>query len=59
MREVRDGATLQYELRLGLVGLWVARQKSLSKLHAQDAPQPAPANGTAQNGQQRVKVVKG
>ncbi len=54
MREVREGATVQYELRLGLVGLWVARQKSLSKLHTQ----PAPANGTAQNGQQRVKAVK-
>ncbi len=59
MREVRDGATVQYELRLGLVGLWVARQKSLSKLHAQDTPPPAPTNGTAQNGQTRVKVVKG
>jgi hypothetical protein len=59
MREVREGATVQYELRLGLVGLWVARQKSLSKLHTQDAPQPAPTNGAAQNGQQRVKQIKG
>ncbi len=58
MREVREGAAVQYELRLGLVGLWVARQKSLSKLHAQDAPQPAPTNGAAQNGQQRVKAAK-
>lgn len=55
MREVREGATVQYELRLGLVGLWVARQKSLSKLHAQ----PTPTNGAPQNGQQRVKAVKG
>lgn len=59
MHEVRDGATVQYELRLGLVGLWVARQKSLSKLYAQEAPPPTPANGAPQNGQQRVKVVKG
>jgi outer membrane protein assembly factor BamB len=51
MREVRDGATAQYELRLGLVGLWAAQHKSLSKLHA------TPANGAGQNGKQRVKQV--
>lgn len=50
MREVRDGATTQYELRLGLVGLWAAQHKSLSKLHA-----AAPVNGARQNGKQRVR----
>src|SRR5690606_26711441 len=34
MNEVRDGVTTQYELHLGLVALWVAQHKSLSKLHA-------------------------
>lgn len=33
-REVAPGISAQYELRVGLVGLWVAKHKSLSKLHA-------------------------
>jgi hypothetical protein len=32
LREVTEGATSQYELRIGLVGLWIARYKSLSML---------------------------
>lgn len=38
MQEDASGATMQYELKIGLVGLWVAQHKSLSKLHA-DIPQ--------------------
>ncbi len=34
MGEMTQGASTQYELKLGLVGLWVAKHKSLSKLHA-------------------------
>lgn len=34
MREVDRGGTAQFELQIGLVGLWVAKHKSLSKLHA-------------------------
>ncbi len=41
MREVTDGATTLYELKIGLVGLWTAQHKSVSKLHATQA------NGTA------------
>lgn len=41
MREVTDGANTLYELKIGLVGLWTAQHKSLSKLYA------AEANGTA------------
>ena len=44
--EVTQGASAQYELKLGLVGLWVAKHKSLSKLHA------AQTNGARQNGKQ-------
>lgn len=33
LREVGDEATSLYELKIGLVGLWVARNKSLSKLY--------------------------
>ncbi len=33
MREVNTEATTQYELRIGLVGLWTAQNKSLSKLY--------------------------
>jgi outer membrane protein assembly factor BamB len=35
MAEVSEGITTQYELKIGLVGLWVAQNKSLSKLHAE------------------------
>lgn len=41
MREVTDGANTLYELKIGLVGLWTAQHKSLSKLYA------AGSNGTA------------
>ncbi len=34
MREAIRGTVVQYELRIGLVGLWVAQHKSLTKLHA-------------------------
>ena len=33
MREVMEEGKALYELRIGLVGLWVARNKSLSRLH--------------------------
>ena len=42
MREVTEGANILYELKIGLVGLWVAQHKSVSKLHA-----AKPQNGTA------------
>ena len=45
MREVTQGATTQYELKIGLVGLWVAKHKSLSKLVT-----ISPDNLHAQNG---------
>ena len=35
MREVPEGVTTLYELRIGLVGLWTAKNKSLSRLYAQ------------------------
>ena len=41
MREITDGATTLYELKIGLVGLWVAQHKSVSRLHATQV------NGTA------------
>ena len=38
-------AVTLYELKIGLVGLWVARNKSLSKLHATPPTQtPALSN---------------
>lgn len=48
MGEVTQRATTQYMLKLGLVGLWVAKHKSLSKLHA------AQTNGAGQNGKQTI-----
>jgi hypothetical protein len=41
IREITDGANTLYELKIGLVGLWTAQHKSVSKLHATQA------NGTA------------
>ena len=35
LAEASAGVTTQYELKIGLVGLWVAQHKSLSKLHAE------------------------
>ncbi len=34
LQEVTEGTTALYELKIGLVGLWVARQKSLSQLYS-------------------------
>jgi hypothetical protein len=34
MREIGDEGALLYELRIGLVGLWVAQNKSFSRLYA-------------------------
>jgi outer membrane protein assembly factor BamB len=34
LQEVTEGTTALYELKIGLVGLWVARQKSLSHLYS-------------------------
>ena len=34
MREINEQGVILYELKIGLVGLWVAKNKSLSKLHA-------------------------
>jgi hypothetical protein len=33
MREIAEDGMSQYELRIGLVGLWVAQNKSFSRLH--------------------------
>ncbi len=33
LQEITEGATAQYELKIGLVGLWVAKHKSLSHLY--------------------------
>jgi hypothetical protein len=35
LAEVSEGVTTLYELKTGLIGLWVAKHKSLSKLHAE------------------------
>ena len=43
MREFTEQAITLYELKLGLVGLWVAQNKSLSKLYAEGQ---APMNGS-------------
>lgn len=48
MREVTDGATTLYELKIGLVGLWTAQHKSVSRLHATQA------NGTAVTSQPKL-----
>ncbi|MFN2135287.1 MAG: hypothetical protein ACK2UK_04990, partial [Candidatus Promineifilaceae bacterium] len=42
LRELTEEAKSLYEVRLGLVSLWVAKNKSLSKLYAEST---APANG--------------
>jgi hypothetical protein len=34
LREVTEETRTLYELKLGLVGLWVAKNKSISKLYA-------------------------
>lgn len=49
LREVGDEATSLYELKIGLVGLWVARNKSLSKLYE--------TNGTERTGKKRVAAA--
>ncbi|MBK8986096.1 MAG: PQQ-binding-like beta-propeller repeat protein [Chloroflexi bacterium] len=42
LAEASAGVTTQYELKIGLVGLWVAQHKSLSKLHAEKEANRAP-----------------
>lgn len=39
LREVSGGTITLYELKIGLVGLWVAQHKSLSKLYASNGKQ--------------------
>ena len=46
MREVADEGTTLYELRIGLVGIWAAQNKSLSKLY-DTRHAPADGNGDA------------
>ena len=52
MREVTDGANTLYELKIGLVGLWTAQHKSVSRLHA---TQP---NGTAAAAKPRLPAKR-
>ena len=52
MREVTDGANTLYELKIGLVGLWVAQHKSVSKLHA------VQSNGTAVSAKPRLPAKR-
>ncbi|HEX6383990.1 MAG TPA: AAA family ATPase [Anaerolineae bacterium] len=47
MHEVKQGVITLYELKIGLVGLWVEQHKSLSKLYA------------SSNGEQRLLVKQG
>lgn len=42
LAEVSEGLTTLYELKTGLIGLWVAQHKSLSKLHAERDAERAP-----------------
>jgi hypothetical protein len=46
LREVTEEAKTLYELKLGLVGLWVARNKSLTKLLAGSSDEPASSGRT-------------
>jgi hypothetical protein len=50
LREVTEGATTLFELRIGLVGLWVSQNKSLSRLHDQRSLQTAKETAKAVNG---------
>jgi hypothetical protein len=43
MREIGDEGAPLYEMRIGLVGLWVAQNKSFSRLYASDAHAPVKA----------------
>jgi outer membrane protein assembly factor BamB len=47
LREVGDEATSLYELKIGLVGLWVARNKSLSKLYESNGAERVGKKGNA------------
>ncbi len=42
LREVTEEVTTLYELKLGLVGLWIAKNKSLSKLFAGNGSSESP-----------------
>ena len=52
MREVTDGANTLYELKIGLVGLWTAQHKSVSRLHATQA------NGTAVSAKKKLPTKR-
>lgn len=59
MREVTQGATMQYELKIGLVGLWIVKHKSISKLHAMFVEDTQGINGDGQKGTRSLpKKVK-
>ncbi|VAW43238.1 hypothetical protein MNBD_CHLOROFLEXI01-3881, partial [hydrothermal vent metagenome] len=53
MREVTVGTNTLYELKIGLVGLWTAQHKSVSKLHAAQ-PKQSGTNGTAVSAKPRL-----
>ncbi|MEZ4591470.1 MAG: hypothetical protein R3D55_10050 [Chloroflexota bacterium] len=36
LRDLNDGANTLYELKIGLVGLWATKHKSLSRLHTME-----------------------
>jgi hypothetical protein len=48
--EVTEGVTTLFEMRIGLVGLWVSTNKSLSRLHDQRALQTAKEAAKSVNG---------
>ena len=56
MREVTQGVTTQYELKIGLVGLWVAKHKSLSKLVTLSPENLQTQNGDGQKAKRPVTV---
>ena len=59
MREVTQGATNQYELKIGLVGLWIVKHKSISKLHTMFVEGTHVTNGDGQKGNRALpKKVK-
>ncbi len=45
LAEVSESTTTLYELKTGLIGLWVAKYKSLSKLHAERETERERLNG--------------
>lgn len=57
LEEVTEGGTALFELRIGLVGLWVAQNKSLSRLHDQRALQIEKAAKSVNGGSRRPKSL--